>query len=190
MTYPWAGCAKKCDTSPHQIEKMPAFKSTIQKFASKGEKTGWTYVDIPFDILKKLKLKNKQSFRIKGVVDDVKFEKLAVYPVGEGNYIIAINGALRKKLGKKEGAMISIKFELDQAEAIRSPELIACLAEDKMAGKQFATLLLSHQNYFHRYVCDAKTAPTKAGRIVNVINAMHQKQDFGQMVRALKNKQS
>jgi hypothetical protein len=167
---------------------MPSFKAIIQKFASKGEKTGWTYVDIPFDILKKLKLTNKQNFRIKGVMDDVKFERLAVYPIGEGNYIIAINGELRKKIGKKEGAMVSVKFELDKAEALQSPELIACLNEDKIAKKQFDSLLLSHRNYFHRYIDSAKGQATKAGRIVNVINAMHKKQNFGEMIRSLKEK--
>jgi hypothetical protein len=167
---------------------MPSFKAAIQKFASKGEKTGWTYVDIPFDILKKLKLSNKQNFRIKGVMDDVKFERLAVYPVGEGNYIIAINGELRKKLGKKEGAMVSVKFELDKAEALQSQELIDCLNEDKIAKKQFDSLLLSHKNYFHRYIYSAKGQATKAGRIVNVINAMHKKQNFGEMIRSLKEK--
>jgi hypothetical protein len=167
---------------------MPTFKAIIQKFASKGEKTGWTYVDIPSDILKKLKLSSKQNFRIKGVMDDVKFERLAVYPIGEGNYIIAINGELRKKIGKKEGAMVSVKFELDQAEALQSPELIACLKEDKVAKKHFDSLLRSQQNYFHRYIYSAKGQATKAGRIVNVINAMYKKQNFGEMIRSLKEK--
>lgn len=165
---------------------MPSFKSIIQKFASKGEKTGWRYIDIPPDILSKLKLKNKKEFRIKGVIDDVKFERMACYPIGEGNFIIALNGEIRKKLGKDEGAMISIKFELDKAEALQSPELISCLEEDKIAKKQFDSLLLSHRNYFHRYIYSAKGAATKAGRIVNVINAMYKKQDFGEMMRSLK----
>jgi hypothetical protein len=165
---------------------MPSFKATIQKYSSKGEKTGWTFVDIPSDIIPRLKLKNKKEFRIKGIIDDVKFERMAVYPVGEGNYIIALNAEIRKKLGKKEGAMISIKFELDQAEALKSKELLDCLAEDKLAKKQFESLLLSHQNYFHRYVWTAKGQATRAGRIVNVINAMYKKQDFGEMIRSLK----
>ena len=69
---------------------MFSFKSIIQKFANKGEKTGWTYIDISQDIILKLKLKNKKEFRIKGVMDDVAFERLAVYPIGDGNFIIAI----------------------------------------------------------------------------------------------------
>ena len=168
---------------------MPSFKSIIQKFANKGEKTGWTYVDIPKDIILKLKLKNKQGFRIKGVIDDVKFERLSTYPIGGGEYIIAINGELRKKLGKKEGAMVSLKFELDENNPPESKELMDCLKEDKEALKQFNSLLRSHQTYHHHYVCSAKGAATKAGRIVNVINAMHKKQNFGEMIRSLKKKE-
>ena len=81
---------------------MHSFTSIIQKYASKGEKTGWTYVDIPLDILLKLKRKDKREFRIKGLIDDIKIERLACYPVGEGNFIIAINAELRKKLSKKD----------------------------------------------------------------------------------------
>ena len=143
-------------------------------------------MDIPSDILIKLKRKDKREFRVKGLIDDVKVERLACYPVGEGNFIIAINGELRKKLGKKEGAMLSLKIETDLAEPLQSKELMECLNEDKIALKQFNSLLLSHRNYFHRYIYTAKGAATKAGRIVNVINAMHKKQDFAEMLRSLK----
>ncbi len=167
---------------------MPSFKSIIQKLANKGEKTGWTYIDIPNDIILKLKLKNKTGFRIKGVIDDVKITRLSTYPIGGGDYIIAINGELRKKLGKKEGAMVSIKFELDENSPPESKELLACLKEDPIALKQFNSLLRSHQNYHHHYICSAKGAQTKTARIVNVMNAMYKKQNFGEMIRSLKKK--
>lgn len=158
----------------------------IHKFSDKGEKTGWTYVEIPPDVLIKFKRKDKKEFRVKGLIDDVKVERLAVYPVGDGNFIIAINAALRKSLGKKEGATVCLKLSLDSAEALQSQELVDCLAEDQVAKKQFESLLLSQRNYFHRYIYSAKGAATKAGRIVNVINAMYKKQDFGTMIRSLK----
>ncbi len=167
---------------------MHSFKSIIQKFANKGEKTGWTYIDIPKDIILKLKLKSKIGFRIKGIADDVKFERLSTYPIGGGEYIIAINGELRKKLGKKEGAMVCIKFELDDNSPPESKELLACLKDDQEAFKQFNSLLKSHQNYHHHYICSAKGDGTKAGRIVNVLNALHKKQNFGEMIRSLKKK--
>lgn len=167
---------------------MFSFKSVIQKFSSKGEKTGWTYVDVPPDILLKLKRPDKKEFRIKGIIDDVKFDRMATYPIGEGNFIIAINAELRKKLGKKEGAMVSLKIELDKSAPLQSEELMEALNDDKIAKKQFDSLLLSHRNYFHRYVYTAKGIDTKAGRIVNIINAMYKKQNFGEMLRSLKKK--
>lgn len=165
---------------------MYSFTSIIQKYASKGEKTGWTYVDIPLDILLKLKRKDKREFRIKGLIDDIKIERLACYPVGEGNFIIAINAELRKKLSKKEGATIHLKIALDESAALQSKELLDCLKEDKTALKQFNSLLQSHQNYYHRYVYSAKADATKAARIVNVINAMHKQLNYGEMIRSLK----
>jgi hypothetical protein len=167
---------------------MHSFKSTIYKYSSKGEKTGWTFVGIPLDIVQKLKLKDRKGFRIKGSIDDVKISKLSTYPDGEGGYIIAINAELRKKLGKKEGAMISITFDVDGSKPLQSKELSDCLKEDVPALKQFEQQPLSHQNYFHRYVDSAKGQATKAGRIVNVINAMHKKQNYGEMIRSLKGK--
>jgi hypothetical protein len=165
---------------------MPSFKSVIQKFADKGEKTGWRYIAIPSDILLKLKLKNKKEFRIKGVMDDVKFERLACYPIGDGNFIIALNAELRKKLGKKEGAMVSIKFEIDTKGVEKSKELLACLNEEPEAKKQFESLTTAHQNYFHKWINSAKGADTKEGRIVNTINAMLRKMDYGELIRSLK----
>lgn len=165
---------------------MFSFRSTIQKFASKAEKTGWTYVEIPPDIILKLKLKTKKEFRIKGLMDDVKFERLSTYPIGSGNFIIAINAELRKKLGKKEGATLAVTFELDNRGIAISKELMDCLQEDKIALKQFQTLTPSHQGYFHKYVEGAKTQTTKTGRIINTLNALLKKQNFGTMIRGLK----
>lgn len=165
---------------------MPAFKANIRKYGSKAEKTGWTFIDIPIDIIEKLKLKSRREFRIKGVMDDVKFERLVSYPVKDGGFIIALNAELRKKLGKKEGATVMVKFELDKSAVLKSEELLDCLAEDPVAKKQFESLPLSHQNYFHRYIYTAKGADTKAGRILNVISAMYKKQNFGEMIRGNK----
>jgi hypothetical protein len=167
---------------------MFSFKSTIYRYSSKGEKTGWFFVEIPGEIIPKLKLKDRKGFRIKGTMDDVKFEKLSTYPDGEGGYIIAINAGMRKQLGKKDGATISVKFTLDNSPPLQSAELLECLKEDKIAEERFNALQLSHRNYYHRYVCAAKADATRAGRIVNVINAMLKNQNYGEMIRSLKEK--
>lgn len=163
---------------------MFSFKATILKFADQGEKTGWSYIDIPLDILAKLKLTSKKEFRIKGFIDDVKVERMVCFPVGKGNFILTINGPLRKQLGKKEGAMLSIRLEIDERDAPKSNELLECLAEEPKALGQFESLTKAHQNYFHNHINSAKGIETRAVRIARTITAMLQKQDFGEMIRS------
>lgn len=170
----------------HSTLHLPKFIATIQKYGAKGEKTGWTFVDMPLDIVTRLKLANRREFRIKGKIDDTKVERLVCYPVKNGTFLIALNAELRKKLGKKEGATVSIDFTLDKSEALFSQELLDCLDEEPIAKKQFESLPLSHKNYFHRYIYTAKGADTRAGRIVNVIAAMYKKENFSEMIRGLK----
>lgn len=165
---------------------MYSFNAIIDKFGAKGEKTGWTYVQIPDDLLRKLKRKDQKAFRIKGKIDAVKFEKMSTYPMGDGEFIIAIKAELRKKLGKKEGAMVAVSFDLDESAPLISKELMACLNDDPIALKAFKAQIGSHQNYFHRYVESAKTPATRAGRIVHTINAMYKKLNYGEMIRSLK----
>ena len=163
---------------------MHSFTATIQKSGNWGEKSGWTYVDVPPDVIALLKLKSKKEFRVKGFMDDVKISRMACFPVGEGNYILTLNAELRKKLGKKHGAILQLKIELDKSGAAKSEELMACLEDDPFAKKQFESMPPSHQNNFHQYVITAKTLATKTTRVLNTIAAMHKKQNFGEMVRS------
>lgn len=121
-------------------------------------------------------------------MDDVKLERQAVFPVGEGNYIITLNADLRKKLGKKAGAMVKLKIELDTRGAAKSAELMDCLKDDAVAKARFESMTMAHQNYFHTYILTAKTVATKTARVVNTLNAMHQKQNFSEMIRSLQGK--
>lgn len=49
---------------------MVSFKALLQKFGSNGEKTGWTYFNIPAIIAQQLKPAYKKSFRVKGKIDN------------------------------------------------------------------------------------------------------------------------
>ena len=75
---------------------MINFKALLQKFGRKGEKTGWTYIDIPKKIADKIKPGGKKSFRVKGKIDDLPIKATALTPMGEGNFILAINAQIRK----------------------------------------------------------------------------------------------
>ncbi|MBI2720663.1 MAG: YdeI/OmpD-associated family protein [Bacteroidetes bacterium] len=120
------------------------------------------------------------------MLDDVKFDRMNCYPVKEGSFIVVLNNQIRKKLGKEEGAPVIVKFEMDTVGVEKSKELLACLNQEPEAKKQFESLTMSHQNYFHKWINSAKSADTKAGRIVNTINALLRKMNYGEMIRSLK----
>jgi hypothetical protein len=70
---------------------MVVFNAIIKRFKKNAEKTGWTYVVIPAAIANQLKPGCRKSFRIKGKLDDLKIEKMSILPMGDGDFILALN---------------------------------------------------------------------------------------------------
>lgn len=162
---------------------MQAFTALLQKFGEQGEKTGWTYFVVPAPVAKKINPGVKKSYRVKGKIDDCKIVKTAMIPMGEGDFIIPINGAIRKSTGKRKGDIVKVQLEIDHSPILPPAELIECLKDEPEAFKYFNTLPQSHRNYFTKWIESAKTEPTKTKRIAMVIKTMVRKMDFGAMLR-------
>ena len=165
---------------------MLQFKTLIKKFGDKGEKTGWTYIEMPAAIAEELKPNNKRSFRVKGSLDDYAFEGLALIPMGEGNFILALNEAIRKKIGKRKGGTLKVKIEVDTSPVKLNAELLVCLADEPAGLSFFNGLTPGHRKYFSNWIDSAKTDATKTKRIAQTINALSNHLDYGQMIRAQK----
>lgn len=166
---------------------MEQFQAIILKYAKKGEKTGWSYIEIPGFVAQKIYPGNKKSFRVKGKIDTVTIEKTALLPIGDGNFILPINASLRKKTGKSQGAMLNVSLEIDNTSLEIDTDFMECLADEKEGKKFFSSLPKSHQNYFSKWIQSAKTETTKAKRIAQAIGALSKKQGFPEMIRANKN---
>lgn len=165
---------------------MIQFTATIHKFAKQGEKTGWTYIEISATQAKKLKPDTKVSFRVKGTLDAFKIKQIALIPMGEGNFIMPLNAAMRKAIGKKLGDKLKVSIEADDSEFTLSQDFIACLQDDPVAYDFFQTLSGSHQKYFSKWIDSAKTSFTKTKRIVMAVTALSKKQGYPEMIRANK----
>lgn len=165
---------------------MVRFTTTIKKFGSQGEKTGWTHIIIPAKIAQKLIPGNKRSFRVKGKLDEYPIHAVALLPMGEGDFVMAINATMRKGIKKREGATLDVQIEVDTKEIKPPKEFIECLQDDPDAFAFFKTLAKSHQNYFGKWIADAKTEQTKTKRIAQAVNALSKKMDFGLMIRTIK----
>jgi hypothetical protein len=165
---------------------MITFSTTIQRFDKKGEKTGWTYIEISASQAQKLKPNTKVSFRVKGKLDEFEIQKTALIPMGDGKFILPINATIRKGIKKKQGDKLKVALEADEREIALSRDLITCLKDDPQAYTFFKSLTKGHQQYFSKWIESAKTAQTKTKRIVMAVVALAQKQGYPEMIRANK----
>jgi bacteriocin resistance YdeI/OmpD-like protein/uncharacterized protein DUF1905 len=164
------------------------FSTTILQFDEQGEKTGWTYIKIPARLAAKLNPGNKKSFRAKGKLDEFGFHGMALLPMGDGDYIMALNAEIRRKIRKGKGASLKVQLEFDEKPLVISEELIECLEDEPRALSHFRSLNKSHQGYFSKWIESAKTEQTRAKRIALAVNALAKGFGFPEMLRSEKQK--
>ncbi|MBN9295892.1 MAG: DUF1905 domain-containing protein [Filimonas sp.] len=164
---------------------MVKFTTIIQQFAKQGEKTGWTYIDIPQEIAEKIAPGNKKSIRVKGKLDSYSFEGISLLPMGGGDFILTLNGDVRKHIKKRKGDSIKVQLEIDPTAYELNNEFIECLKEEPEAYKFFNSLNKSRQGYFSKWIDSAKTEETKAKRIAQAINGLMKHMDYGAMIRSV-----
>lgn len=162
---------------------MIHFKAVIKKFNEQGEKTGWSYIEVPEEIASKIKPGYKKSFRVKGKLDEYRIEKTSLLPMGAGNFIIPVNAAIRKALGKRKGAIVNASLELDARVIEINKAFLECLADEPAALDFFNSLAGSHRNYFSKWIESAKTEQTKANRIARAVTALSRKLGYPEMMR-------
>jgi len=167
---------------------MVKYSTSILRFDKMGEKTGWTYIVVPADIAEELNPGHRQSFRVKGKLDNFKIAAVALLPMGDGSFIMALNADIRKGIAKKVGAKLDVQLTVDNnPDPVSSPEFIECLKDEPAAFEYFNSLPKGHRNYFMKWIESAKTEPTKAKRIAQAVTAMCRKQDYPTMIRSNRN---
>lgn len=167
---------------------MVKFICTILKFDKQGEKTGWTYIEVPADLARQLKPGSKLGFRVKGKLDNYKITQVALLPMGGGNFIMPVNQEMRKAIHKRHGALLNVQLALDESDFIFNKDFIDCLDDEPGAKKFFNTLPGAHQRYFSKWIDSAKTEPTKIKRITMAVNALAKKWGYPEMLRSSQSK--
>lgn len=162
---------------------MVQFTTTIKQFGQQGEKTGWTYIEIPVDASDELKPGNKKGFRVKGKLDNFSINRIALIPMGGGIFILPLNADIRRGIGKRKGAILKVQLEVDETPFEPNKDFINCLDDDPPGKKFFNSLPKSHRDYFSKWIDEAKTEPTKTKRIALAVNALSKKWGFPEMLR-------
>src|ERR1043165_2081102 len=154
------------------ITTMVRLTTMMKRFDRQGEKTGWTYIEIPADLVQKLKPGNRKEFKVKGKLDKLVINRVSLLPMGGGLFILPVNAAMRKAIGKRHGAMVDVQLTEDKSEFVFNSDLMDCLNDEPGAFNFFKTLSGSHQRYFSKWIDSAKTEQTKAKRIAQAVNAL------------------
>ena len=162
---------------------MTTFQTILQKFGEKGEKTGWTYIEVSGLIAHEIKPNTKLGFRVKGLIDNFSVKLLALLPMGEGDFIIPINAQIRKGIRKEEGALVILNLEEDTDELPQSQELMICLEDEPKALEMFFKLPKSHQTYYSKWIDSAKTIETKTKRISMAVQGMLRGMTYPEMLK-------
>lgn len=170
-------------------DKSISFTAALHRFKENADKTGWTYFEIPAELAQQLKPRNKKSFRVKGSLDNHKIEGVSLLPVGNGNFLMAVNAAMRKGIRKGKGAMIEVVLSVDEKPYELNKDLVECLKDDSDATEYFYSLTPGHRNYFSKWIDSAKTDVTKTKRLAQTITSLAGKIDYGQMIRFYKGKE-
>jgi hypothetical protein len=165
---------------------MVTFTATIKKFEKQGEKTGWTYIEIPAAIAGQLKPGTKTSFRVKGTLDNFAIKGVALLPMGGGAFIMALNATLRKGIKKPVGAMLQVQLQHDEKARELPAGFMESLTDEPAALEQYQRLSKSHKGYFTIWITSVKSDAARAKRMAQAVNALARGQDFVQMVRSLK----
>ncbi len=167
---------------------MVQFTTTIRKFGEQGEKTGWTYIEVPAGVAQKIKPGNKKSFRVKGKLDSYTISGIALLPMGGGVFIMALNADMRRKIRKRQGALLQVQLLEDKKEFQFNNDFMVCLDDEPKAKVFFQTLTGSHQRYFSKWIDAAKTEPTRVKRITMAITALAKKWGYPEMLRSSQGK--
>lgn len=167
---------------------MVRFTAAIRKFDKQGEKTGWTYVEVPSEIASQICSGTKKSFKVKGKLDACEIVSVSLLPMGDGNYILPLNATLRKQLRKRKGDVLKLQLEVDRRKYSLNEEFMGCLADEPDALTFFNSFSPSTQQYYSKWIESAKMEPTRIKRIAMAINALQRKMEFGPMLREARDK--
>ena len=169
---------------------MVQYTTTIRRFEKQGEKTGWTYIEIPADLAQQIKPGYKKSFTVKGKLDSFLIAGVSLLPMGGGSFIMPLNAGMRKEIGKRQGAMLKVQLEEDKKGYQLNKDFIECLHDEPKALKAFEALPKSYQNYYSKWIESARTDPTKTKRIALAVSTLAKGMSFQEMIRSQKENSS
>lgn len=129
---------------------------------------GWTYVDIPSSVSKKLKKKGR--VKVCGTIGRENF-RTSILPKGDGSHYLFVSQPLLKKTGKTAGDHVLVRLEEDtKPRTVDVPgDIMDAVSVSPKALATFIKFSYSHKKELTDWINDAKKAETRERRIVKLI---------------------
>ena len=125
-----------------------------------------TYVEIPEIPMTKAPF---GMLKVKGKIDDYEFSGVHLMPLGNGNLVLAVKSAIKKKIKKEAPDTVHVTIYEDNTPLIIPEELLLCMEDEDGVSEKFENYNDGQKKAFIDWINSAKTDQTKAERIAKTI---------------------
>lgn len=144
-------------------------KVLLQKFPGKG---GWTFAAL--DALIEKSNRHFGMLKVKGTIDDFKFEQYNLMPMGDGRLFLPVKKAIRQTIRKEAGDWVDVELFLDTSDVELPMIILDCLKEDPTALVKFQQLSPTIQRRHIEHIMAAKTDEIIANRIADLMQKVNE----------------
>ncbi len=151
-----------------------AFEGPLSRHGvGKGERVLWYAVlFLPPELAAELPFARHPRLRVEGEIADVPVAG-AWMPTGDGRRYFIVSPAVRKATQARLGTLLDMRFRVADQDAVEVPEALArALAADPAAQAAWDVLTPGRRRGLAHLVGAAKTEPTRARRVAEVLAAM------------------
>ena len=148
-------------------------KYKLYKYPSKG---GWVYA-----VIEEIAPDKKAKFgwvQVSGSIDGFELKRYKLMPMGNGKLFLPVRAEIRKAISKTEGDMIHVILYADNSPIEIPQDFLLCLQDEPAAKKFFFTLTESEQQFYIKWIYEAKQEATKTKRIAESITRLLKKEKF------------
>ena len=144
----------------------------LQKPECKG---AITYVEIPEIPMAKAPF---GMLKVRGKIDDYEFSNVHLMPLGNGNLVLAVKSAIKKKLKKEAPDTVHVTIYEDRTPLIIPEELLLCMRYEDGVFEKFENYTDGQKKAFIDWINSAKTDQTKTDRIAKTLAMIQNGEKF------------
>lgn len=134
-----------------------------------------TYVEIPEIPMSKAPF---GMLKVKGQIDNYEFSNVHLMPLGNGNLVLAVKAAIKKKIKKEAPDTVHVILYEDKAPFLIPDELTLCMSYEDGVLEKFKRYTDGQKKAFIDWINLATTEQAKAERIAKTIAMVQNGEKF------------